>query len=231
MITRDTIFFVIYLIIITLFLSSNSISTGNAVILILLYIVHIFMMKWNVLYEVAIKKNVARGQEVLELTGLAKKDVSFYHQNLNSRAITIEALVSLDYKVENKYIVFDQRYKKKIKEPKVVFAEEESPMLLMDDRNYVAKLLWKKATAKVMIRIQAYKFQEKIKRNQKSAVDIVKILPYLLDDPANFSDCEDGDMKYLAGETVLYPRNTEIAKSQGGKLSERKQTDGPVKRT
>jgi hypothetical protein len=222
---------VIYLIIITIFLSSNSISSTNAVILLLLYIVHIFAMKWNVIYEVAIKKNVARGQEVIELIGLAKKDISFYHQNLNSRAITIEALVNLDYKVENKYIVFDQRFKKKIKEPKVVFAEEESPMLLMDDRNYVAKLLWKKAAAKIMIRIQAFKFQEKIKRNQKSAVDIVKILPYLLDDPANFSDDDNDAMKYLAGETVLYPRNTEVAKSQGAKLSERKPTDGPIKRT
>lgn len=125
---------------------------------------------------------------------------------MNSRAITIEALVNLDYKVENKYIVFDQRFKKKIKEPKVVFAEDESPMLLMEDRSYVAKLLWKKAAAKIMIRIQAYKFQEKIRRNQRSAVDIVKILPYLLDDPANFSDNENDEMKYLAGETVLYPR-------------------------
>lgn len=51
----------IYLIVITIFLSSNSISTTNAVILLVLYIVHIFAMKWNVVYEVAIKKNVARG--------------------------------------------------------------------------------------------------------------------------------------------------------------------------
>ena len=78
-ITRDTIFFVVYLIVITIFLSSNSISSTNAVILLVLYIVHIFAMKWNVKYEVAIKKNVARGQEVIELTRLAKKDISFYH--------------------------------------------------------------------------------------------------------------------------------------------------------
>jgi hypothetical protein len=90
-------------------------------------------------------------------------------------------------------------------------------MLLMEDRGYVARLNWKKAATKVMIRLQAYKFQEKIRRNQKSAVDITKILPYLLDDPNNFSDNENDEMKYLAGETVLYPRNDEISKSQGAK--------------
>ena len=91
-ITRDTLFFMIYLVIITIFLSSNSITLTNAVILIVLYVIHIFAMKWNIIYEVAIKKNVARFMEIKELTRIAATDIDFFHKNLNSRAITIEML-------------------------------------------------------------------------------------------------------------------------------------------
>jgi hypothetical protein len=70
-ISRDTIFFVIYLIVITIFLSSNSITIMNALILFFLYIIHIFAMKFNSLYEVAIKKNVARFMEIKEFTRVA----------------------------------------------------------------------------------------------------------------------------------------------------------------
>jgi len=78
-ITRDTIFFIIYLVIITIFLSSNSITITNAIILMLLYLIHIFAMKWNSLYEVAIKKNVARWMEIKELTRLAQTEIEFFH--------------------------------------------------------------------------------------------------------------------------------------------------------
>jgi hypothetical protein len=71
-ISRDTIFFVIYLIVITIFLSSNSITIMNALILFFLYIIHIFAMKFNSIYEVAIKKNVARFMEIKEFTRVAK---------------------------------------------------------------------------------------------------------------------------------------------------------------
>ena len=70
-ISRDTIFFVIYLIVITIFLSSNSITIMNALILFALYIIHIFAMKFNTTYEVAIKKNVARFMEIKEFTRVA----------------------------------------------------------------------------------------------------------------------------------------------------------------
>lgn len=206
-ITRDTLFFMIYLIVITIFLSSNSITLTNALILIVLYVIHIFAMKWNIIYEVAIKKNVARFLEIKELTRLAATDIDFFHQNLNSRAVTIEMLQKLDYKVEDKYIVFDHQYRKRIKDPKVVMSEEEAPFTMMDDRSYVAKMLWKKAGMKILIRIQAYKFYEKVKRNRRSQVDIVKMLPYLADDPDNSLRAGDDSMRYLEGETVMYPRN------------------------
>lgn len=78
-ITRDTIFFIIYLIVITVFLSSNSITLINSCILLGLYLVHIFAMKWNSLYEVAIKKNVARWMEIREFVKLASTNIDFFH--------------------------------------------------------------------------------------------------------------------------------------------------------
>jgi hypothetical protein len=164
-------------------------------------------MKWNIIYEVAIKKNVARMMEIRELTRIAQTDIDFFHKNLNSRALTIETLQKLDYKVDNKYIVFDHQYRKRIKDPKVVISEEEAPMQMMEDRSYVAKLLWKKTAIKIMIRIQAYKFYEKVRRNRKGFVEITKMLPYLLDDKDNSAREGDESMRYLEGETILYPRN------------------------
>lgn len=207
MITRDTIFFIIHLITMTVFLSSNSITLTNAFILIAIYVVHIFAMKWNVLYEVAIKKNVARFMEVRELTKLAQTDIDFYHKVHNSRSLSIEILSKLDYNVENKHIVFDDKYRKRIKEPKVALTEDEAPFSMMDDRGYMAKMLWKKAAMKVLIRIQAYKFYEKIKRNRRSVVDITKMLPYLANDP-DASEIDES-MMYLQGETPRYPRNND----------------------
>jgi hypothetical protein len=55
----------------SVFISSNSITLTNALILICLYAVHILAMKYNCIYEVAIKKNVARFLEIRELTKLA----------------------------------------------------------------------------------------------------------------------------------------------------------------
>ena len=80
-------------------------------------------------------------------------------------------------------------------------------MQMMEDRSYVAKLLWKKSAIKIIIRLQAHKFSEKMRRNRRSAVEITKMLPYLIDDKDNSAREGDQSMRYLEGETVLYPRN------------------------
>lgn len=114
-ITRDTIFIVVYLVIITVFLSSNDIEIWQAIILLLLYFVHILLMKFNRIYEVAIKKSVARTLEIRELNKIADKEISHFHQNLNSRALTIEMIKGINCRVEGNYIIFDNYVKKKIK--------------------------------------------------------------------------------------------------------------------
>lgn len=187
-ITRDTIFFLTYLIIMSMFISSNSITIMNAFILIVLYGIHITLMKYNTVYEVSIKKNVARFMEVRELTKLADNDIDSFHKNLNSRCLTIEILKKLEYRVEEKYIVFEGRYRKRIRDPTVVISDEDIPFSMMDNRSFISKMLWKKAAIKIIIRIQAYKFFEKIRRNRKSAVNLVRILPYMANGGDNAED-------------------------------------------
>lgn len=85
----------------------------------------------------------------------------------------------------------------------------------MEDRSYVAKMLWKKAAMKIIIRIQAYKFFEKIRRNKRSVVEISKMLPYLQDDKDG-SYRGDESQRYLEGETILYPRNDDAFVRGGG---------------
>jgi hypothetical protein len=46
-----------------------------------------------------------------------------------------------------------------------------------------------------------------VRRNRRSIVEITKMLPYLIDDKDNSAREGDLSMRYLEGETVLYPRN------------------------
>ena len=54
-ITRETIFILVYLGMLSYFLYGNQVELVNAVILFILYIVHIILMKFSSKYEVAIK--------------------------------------------------------------------------------------------------------------------------------------------------------------------------------
>ena len=54
-ITRETVFILLYLIVISVFLFGNRVELFKALILVVLYIVHIFLMKFSSKYEVAIK--------------------------------------------------------------------------------------------------------------------------------------------------------------------------------
>lgn len=72
-------------------------------------------MKYNRIYEVAIKKSVARALEIRELTKMADRNIADFHQNLNSRCLTIEMIKTVNCKVEGNYIIFDNFAKKKIK--------------------------------------------------------------------------------------------------------------------
>lgn len=61
--TRDTLYIIIYVSALTAFLILE-ISLWNSIILLALYFVHVLLMKFNSIYEVAIKKIVARKFEL-----------------------------------------------------------------------------------------------------------------------------------------------------------------------
>ena len=74
-ITRETIFILIYLCVMTYCLYGNEVGLGQALILFLLYIIHIFLMKYSNKYEVAIKQSVAISMERRELSKIANTSV------------------------------------------------------------------------------------------------------------------------------------------------------------
>jgi len=58
-VTRESAFFLLYLATMAILLQGNQVDLSGALILILLYIVHIFLMKYSSKYEVVIKKWLA----------------------------------------------------------------------------------------------------------------------------------------------------------------------------
>lgn len=59
-ITRDSVFLLIYLITFSVFLIGNQLELYKALVLLGLYIGHIILMKFNKSYEVVIKKKIHR---------------------------------------------------------------------------------------------------------------------------------------------------------------------------
>lgn len=58
-VSRETVFFLIYLAIISLLLVGNEVQLYGAIILVVLYVLHIFLMKFSSKYEIVIKKLLA----------------------------------------------------------------------------------------------------------------------------------------------------------------------------
>ena len=77
-------FILFYLVILTYCLMGNKVDLIQASILFVLYIVHIFLMKFSSKYEVAIKSALANSMEQKELSKIAKTDISRFHMNLKS---------------------------------------------------------------------------------------------------------------------------------------------------
>ena len=69
--TRDSILFMFYLGIMSAFMQGEEIAPMAIYILILLYIFHVVLMKFNYSYEVWLKKTFASILEVKELKKLA----------------------------------------------------------------------------------------------------------------------------------------------------------------
>ena len=70
-VSRETAFFLLYLAVMSVLLYGNQVELIGAVILLLLYVVHIFLMKYSSKYEVVIKKLLAQKLEINELNRIA----------------------------------------------------------------------------------------------------------------------------------------------------------------
>jgi len=72
-VSRETAFFLLYLAVMSLLLQGNKVDSPGASILLVLYVVHIFLMKYSSKYEVVIKKWLAQSMEIRELNRMANK--------------------------------------------------------------------------------------------------------------------------------------------------------------
>ena len=104
--TRDTILFIIYLMIMSVFMTGGIIESYEIIVLNIIYFFHVFLMKLNYTYEVAIKKAFAAFLEVRELNRLALDNISHFHNNLDSRNPSIEVLNKIEFKQEGDVLIF-----------------------------------------------------------------------------------------------------------------------------
>lgn len=105
--TRDAILFIFYLALMSFFMSGNQIENYAIYTLLLIYIIHVVIMKMNHTYEVALKKNVANALEVDELNRLANEDITHFHYNLEARTPPIEVLNKIQFKREGDVLIFE----------------------------------------------------------------------------------------------------------------------------
>lgn len=108
-ISRDTVFIIVYLSFLSGFMKGNEIDYWKPIVLFVLSLIHVLLMKYNSVYEIAIKKAVARNMEVKELKKIVKEDISKFHTNqeMFSRRITYEELRSdvLQFKLKEELVL------------------------------------------------------------------------------------------------------------------------------
>jgi Ca2+/Na+ antiporter len=159
-ITRETVFILIYLTLISIFLYGNKVEMWSAAVLFVLYIVHIFLMKYSNKYEVALKKALANFMELTELTKIARKrgEIWRYHQSCKSKAVCIEMLNKIRFKLIDGYIVYEDTGIRCKLDPIICVKLGEEQFAETDDKALMSRLNFKRAVTKIIIKMQAYKF-------------------------------------------------------------------------
>lgn len=92
--------------IMSVFMAGGNIESYEIIVLNIIYLFHVFLMKLNYTYEVAIKKAFASFLEVRELNRLALEDISHFHNNLDTKHPSIEVLNTIDFKQEGDVLIF-----------------------------------------------------------------------------------------------------------------------------
>ena len=225
-ITRETVFILLYLIVISVFLFGNKVELYHALILFVLYIVHIFLMKFSSKYEVAIKQALANRLEIKTLSKIAKKDITRFHMNLKTEAISIEMLNKVHFTLRGEYIVFkDSLIRKKLRLSNSIKCGEEK-FADKSDKTLMARRMWKEAVQVIIIKLQAYKHNLQIQRTQQCKQRIDKMLPLmpdvkdLEDDEKIFGESYDSEEEEDYSVDDGSQRQSEIQVCQYGSESE-----------
>ena len=178
-ITRETVFILMYLIVISVFLYGNRVEVWKALILMVLYILHIFLMKFSAKYEVAIKQALANKLEIKTLQKIAKEDITRFHMNLKTEAISIEMLNKVHFTLRGDYIVFkDSLIRKKLRLSNSIKSGEEK-YADKSDKKLISRKMWKEAVSMIIIKLQAYKHNLQIQRTQQCRERIDRMLPLM----------------------------------------------------
>jgi len=180
-ITRETIFFLLYLIVMSIFLYGNEIRQWKAWVLFILYIVHIILMKYSQKYEVAIKTSLANKMEIRALKGLAanKHTMKLFHMSPRTNAISIEMLNKVRYRLQDNYIVFEDTGIVRPLIPIVSIKLGEEQFAEPDDKALMARLNLKRAVTKIIVKLQAFKFNQQIKRTIDSRIRLPLVTPLM----------------------------------------------------
>lgn len=75
-------------------------------ILIVLYVLHIFLMKYSSKYEILIKKKLAIHLEKKELNRIGKNEMYRFHRSLKTQALSIEMLNKINFELIDGYISY-----------------------------------------------------------------------------------------------------------------------------
>ena len=92
------------------FLQGNKIDNFAIYCLIIVYLVHVSLMKYNFVIEVALKRSVASFLEVRELNRLAIKDIHIFHYNVDTRVPSIELLCKINFDQDGDVLIFSDDY-------------------------------------------------------------------------------------------------------------------------
>ena len=76
-------------------------------ILLVIYLLHVVLMKLNYSYEVWLKRSFASILEVRELKRLANQDITHFHYNLDTRTPSIEILNRIEFRQEGDILIFE----------------------------------------------------------------------------------------------------------------------------
>jgi hypothetical protein len=117
-------------------------------------------MKYSNKYEVALKKALANFMELNELTRVARKrqEIWRYHQSCKTKSVSIEMLNKIKFKLINGHIVYEETGIRCKLDPIICVKLGEEQFAEPDDKALMARLNFKRAVTKIIIKMQAYKF-------------------------------------------------------------------------